>query len=253
MAAQAKKFSRDSSFKKKPNRAASIFSVGASDLKGAADMIARARARRIEARERAEEARREGPSASAMKSNPAALRAALKRRQVARISKPGKANPKSRDTEHVFTADGTRYARTDLYRPTIKDRIEGVKRRAANRSFDWWEQHKKQVVVAGIATVAGFMIYGAWKNAQLERQLGVSRARPLPKSLVPSHPAAKSRVGWGLPPPDSYGWFYPQSWDWAWNDDGYDYPFVAAPPSPVVTKGHFAGMPRPLYPARRSY
>jgi hypothetical protein len=223
------------------------------DVEGAAEMARRARARRDIARVKADQARVEGPSVSVLKSDPDALRAALKRRQVARISKPGKANPKSRDTDHVFTADGTRYARTDLYRPTIKDRVGSVKRRVTYGSLDWWDKHKKQIVVAAIATTAGFMIYGAWKNAQLQKQLAM-RSRALPKSLVPSHPAARTpasaHVGWGLPPPVSYGWHGAPAPMWALA--GYDYPFVAgvaAPSTPVVTKGHFAGSPRALYRA----
>lgn len=238
-----------------PNRAnilakrTSLFSVGLPDIEGVADVVKRARARRDIARVKSEQALRSGPSTSVLKKDSAALRAALKRRQIARISGAGKANPKSRDTDDVFTVDGTRYARTDLYRPTIKDRFGFAKRRVASSSLDWWDSHSKQVVVAAIATVVGFMVYGAWKNAQLERQLG-ARGRGIPK-VPASHPLtqSKARVGWGLPPPSSYGWHGAPAPMWAL--DGYDQPFVGAPPSPIVTKGHFAGMPRALYPAVR--
>jgi len=246
---------------KKPFRASelhekktSLFPVGLPDVEGVRDVAKRARARRDAARVKAEQALRSGPSTLTLKKDSAALRAALKRRQIARISGAGKANPKSRDTEDVFTADGTRYARTDLYRPTIKDRIGLARRRVASSSLDWWDKHSKQVVVAAIATVAGFMAYGAWKNAQLEKQLGMRSRGPVRqtfrsqvKTQIPSG-ASQGRVGWDLPPPISYGWHGASAPLWALA--GYNHPFVAAPSSPVVTKGHFAGYARALYPVR---
>lgn len=117
-------------------------------------------------------------SLSELKSDAAARKQALRRHQIQRISPVGKANPNSKNTDNVFTAsDNTRYARTDLYRPTIPDRFHGLKRRASTRSHQWWDKNKKTIVVATVASVAGFLIYSAWKNAQLEKQLARARSR----------------------------------------------------------------------------
>jgi hypothetical protein len=112
------------------------------------------------------------PSVSTLQSDAAARKLALKRRQIERISPPGKANPNSKNTDDVFTSDdNTRYARTDLYRPIVRDRVNALKTRASVRSHARWGRNKKTVAIAAAATVAGWMIYSVWKNAQLRKKL----------------------------------------------------------------------------------
>src|SRR5271156_741648 len=98
------------------------------------------------------ESRREtferGPSTSTLKSDASALRMALKRSQVREIA--ARANPKSKDTDTVFTAGGRRYARTDVYKATIGERVSGVGKRASASTGEWWDENKGTVLLAGI-------------------------------------------------------------------------------------------------------
>lgn len=147
------------------------------------------------------------PSMSVLKSDAAARKLALKRHQIERISPSGKANPSSKDTADVFTGnDNTRYARTDLYRPIVRDRVNSLKTRASARSHQWWDKNKKTVVVGAVATVAGWMLYSAWKNAQLQKKLAGAHHRKVSSG---SHHA-------GVFTPGYYSPFAPQGYELDW-------------------------------------
>ena len=81
------------------------------------------RAKRVAGREyeRAiHRAERHPPSIAELKSSSEALRQAVRRGQVKKIARV--AAPWSRDTESAFTADHGRYAYTDKYKPTVRER-----------------------------------------------------------------------------------------------------------------------------------
>jgi hypothetical protein len=129
---------------------------------------------------RLEEARERlaaGPPASVLKGNSGALKAALRRGQIKQISPRGGASPKSKDTESVFTVSGTRYAKTDLYKPTISDRATALKHRAGESATSWWDKHKTQVVIGAFGVAAAILAYNAVQNAQERSRLAALAAR----------------------------------------------------------------------------
>lgn len=140
---------------------------------GMSEAAERARARKEEAAEiRSEEHLRhvaEGPDTDLLKSDPAALAHAMKRHQIKKIAEV--ANPLSPDTDHVFTANGSRFAKTGVYVPTVRERAAGVRHAARKHSEAWWDKNKKTIVVGSIAVMGAFLLYSSWKNTQLERRL----------------------------------------------------------------------------------
>lgn len=157
---------------------------------GLGEVAERARGRKAAAAElrlaQRERAVAEGPSVAEMKSDPLALAAAVRRHQVKKIAPV--ANPLSPDTEHVFTAGGARYAKTGVYVPTIGERAAGVRAATRAKGEAWWDKNKKTVVVAALSVTAGFLLYSAWKNAELRRKLEASQAaRRYGPAPVPGH------------------------------------------------------------------
>lgn len=139
----------------------------------------------------------EGPSVEELKSDPLALERALRRREVKRIA--ARANPLSPDTEHVFTADGARYAKTGVYVPTIGERISEAKRGVRAGGEAWWDKNKKVVVLGALGVTAAFVLYGAWKNAELKKRLDAARVYTPPQT----HPGSP----WAAP--QHHTGFYP--------------------------------------------
>ena len=135
----------------------------------------------------------EGPSVEELKSDPLALERALRRHEVRRIA--ARANPLSLDTEHVFTADGARYAKTGVYVPTIGERISEVKRGVRAGGEVWWDKNKKVVVLGALGVTAAFVLYGAWKNAELRKRLDAVRTPPLPYP----YPQTRQASPWATP------------------------------------------------------
>ena len=168
------------------------------------------------------------PTKGLLKTDATARKLALKRHQIERISPLGKANPKSKDSADVFTAnDNTRYAYTDLLRPTISDRIGGAKkrvfegvggakRRTSERGLQWWEKNKKTVVFGSIALVAGLLVYSSWRNSQLERQLATTRARRRTRAFP--EPAGSGSTRAGIFSQYGYSPFAPAGYELGWID-----------------------------------
>lgn len=178
---------------------------------GLGEVAERARGRKAAAAElrsaQRERAIAEGPSVSEMKSDPLALAAAIRRHQVKRIAPV--ANPLSPDTEHVFTAGGARYAKTGVYVPTIGERAAGVRAATRAKGEEWWEKNKKTVVVAALSVTAGFLLYSAWKNAQLRKQLEASR-----RYAPPSMPMHRTGYYYGYEPEEG-------EWQSAWEGEAW--------------------------------
>jgi hypothetical protein len=127
--------------------------------------------------EQAKERLAAGPPVSVLKGSPGALKSAIRRGQIKQISPRGGASPKSKDTESVFTAQGTRYAKTDLYKPTLSDRATALKHRAGESATSWWDKHKTQVVIGGFAVAGAILAYNAWQGAQERNRLAALAAR----------------------------------------------------------------------------
>lgn len=144
------------------------------------------RAREIKAKSselrtsRLEEARERlaaGPPVSVLKGSPNALKSALRRGQIKQISPRGGASPKSKDTESVFTVQGTRYAKTDLYKPTLSDKATALKHKAGESAASWWDKHKTQVVIGGFVVAGAILAYNAWQNAEERNRLAALASR----------------------------------------------------------------------------
>jgi len=116
----------------------------------------------------------EGPSTEVLKSDPVALSQAIRRHQVKRIADV--ANPLSPDTDQVFTSGGARYAKTGVYVPTVRERAEGVKRAARERTEAFWDRNKKTIVVGSIAALGVLLLYNSWKTQRLRERLEAERA-----------------------------------------------------------------------------
>ena len=127
--------------------------------------------------EQAKERLAAGPPVSVLKGSPGALKSAIRRGQIKQISPRGGASPKSKDTEAVFTAQGTRYAKTDLYSPTLSDRATALKHRAGESATSWWDKHKTQVIIGGFAVAGAILAYNAWQGAQERNRLAALVAR----------------------------------------------------------------------------
>jgi hypothetical protein len=97
------------------------------------------------------------PKPSEMKKDPELLRQAVRRGQVKMIAK--RAAPGSKDTADVFTAAGKRYAMTDTYKPTARERVSLVHERAARRGVGFWEKNKTTIVVSALVLTAGYLLY----------------------------------------------------------------------------------------------
>ena len=162
----------------------------------------------------------EGPSVVEMKSDPLALAAAIRRHQVKKIVSV--ANPLSIDTDHVFTANGARYAKTGVYVPTIRERAAGVRAATRARGAQWWDKNKKSVVVAALSVTAGFLLYSAWKNAELRRKLEASQHRYAPPPTAhlvhPANPV--HRTGY-YDDYDGYDYGPDEEWQQVWGGSAW--------------------------------
>lgn len=177
------KWSTDPSFKKKRK------TEEPEKLESISEFVKKERARRFERALKAMEERRVVPKEVPLKkwlSQPGNLDRALKRGMVKMIAKHP--NPKSKDTEDVVTVGGRRYAKTDLYKTPLREKASEVVLKTKYGSEMWWDRNKKAVFVAAVSLVAGFMVYTAWKNAQLEKGLAKQRAR---RYGFAAHPSAQ--------------------------------------------------------------
>lgn len=133
------------------------------------------------------------PSVSSMKSSPEVLKRALSRGQVRRIARV--ASKTSKDTEGLFTAGGARYAVTDLYKPTARERVGLLRERATKRAGGFWEEHKMTFVLGAVGLTALYLLYVTAARAQ---ERGASRPAPRGRHLSGFHRAAlpAHAVGW---------------------------------------------------------
>lgn len=149
-------------------------------------------------------------------SEPEKLKWASKRGMVKKIA--NKANPASKDTSSMFTIGGKRYALTDLYRSPITEKVRDVGARTKAKSLDWWDDHKKQLVIGAVAATAAYLLYTKWKNTQLQKQLASRRHLALAphKASGPSSYAGADYAGWQMQFTDPYGNYdtrSPAAWD----------------------------------------
>jgi hypothetical protein len=115
-------------------------------------------------------------------------------------------------------------------------------RAPAAKASKVWDKNKRVFVVAALSGLFGFFMYGAWKNAQNKREAAAARhGAPHRAGLLA--PMTEGMLG---------GW-YERDLDLEAENARQAiesmYPHFEAPETPVVTKGYFAGMPRPLYRA----
>ena len=96
------------------------------------------------------------PSIASMKSSPEVLKRAITRGQVKRIARV--ASPTSRDTGGLFTAGDARYAVTDLYRPTTRERAGRLRERATRKAGGFWEEHKTKFVLGAVGVTALYLL-----------------------------------------------------------------------------------------------
>jgi hypothetical protein len=114
-----------------------------------------------------EHAGKQRPSISLLKSNSDALKGAIARGQVKRIAKS--ASPRSKDEGGLFTAGGARYALTDLYKPTARERVGLFKEKASRRGVGFWEEHKGTFVLGAVGITALYLIYVTAMRAKEQR------------------------------------------------------------------------------------
>jgi hypothetical protein len=158
-----------------------------------------------------------GTSPKKWLSEPDKLKWASKRGMVKKIA--NKANPASKDNSSAFTIGGKRYALTDLYRSPITEKARDAGARTKAKSLDWWDAHKKQVVIGAVAATAAYLLYTKWKNTQLQNQLAARR--PLRPLLPAPHKASGEYAmgeyaGWQMQFTDPYGNYdtrSPAAWD----------------------------------------
>jgi len=216
---KGKKAARDVSYMKKPEP---------EPLEPISEFMRKEKERRHERALKAIEERRVVPKGVTFKqwlSEPGNLERALKRKMVKLIAKHP--NPKSKDTEDVATVGGRRYAKTDLYRPSIRERVGGAVMTTRHGTEMWWDRNKKIVFVSAVAFAAGWMIYTTWRTKQLEGRFARQRAR---RHALPARP--EHATGWDYPFTDPHGNFDVQTTP-AW--DGREvYPWE---------QEHFAGTP----------
>ena len=165
------KASYDPKFKGKPK-------AEPEKLESISEFVKKERTRRLERALKTMEERRVVPKDVPLKkwlSQPGNLDRALKRGMVRMIARH--ANPKSKDTDDVVTVGGRRYAKTDLYKAPLREKASEIVLKTKYGSEMWWDRNKKAIFVASVSLVAGFMIYSAWKNAQLEKGLAKQRTR----------------------------------------------------------------------------
>lgn len=160
------------------------------------------------------------PSVSSMKSSPEVLKRALARGQVKRIARV--ASKTSKDTEGLFTAGGARYAVTDLYKPTARERVGLLRERATRKAGGFWEEHKTKFVLGAVGLTALYLLYVTAVRAQ---ERGASRPVPRGRHLSGFHPAAlpAHAVGWW--PEERVGWA-PGRWPSEhYRDRGEEFPW----------------------------
>ena len=174
------------------------------------------------------ERERRGPPTSELKTSPEALKLAARRGQIKMIAK--RASPESKDTDNVFTGeDGARYARTDLYSPTIADRLSAAKRRAKTSSSDWWQRNKGKIVLGSLAAAALYLLYSTGKAAR-DRSRLVAMQRALPVA----HPSAAHKTGhWASIDPTMWAipWASPEDYERALVPHGF------LPEAPLENEG----------------
>ncbi len=174
---------------------------------GLGSVAAGHRERMKQLRESRRETFERGPSTDTLKSDPSALRMALKRSQVREIA--ARANPKSKDTETVFTAGSRRYARTDVYTPTISERASGVSKRATAKTGEWWDKNKGTVLLAGIGILGAYVVYTALTKPA-EAPVAQAPKPPPPHPALPAH--ARARVTSAPPAHRTSFWPHHEPW-----------------------------------------
>ena len=133
------------------------------------------------------------PAIAEMKEDPKVLRRAIARGQVKRIARV--ASPTSKDTGGLFTAGGARYAVTDLYRPTARERAGLLHERATKKVGGFWEEHKTKFVLGAVGLTALYLLYVTAARAKERSAAGsFGRSRHLAgyyRASLPGH-----SVGW---------------------------------------------------------
>jgi hypothetical protein len=158
------------------------------------------------------------PSISSMKSSPEVLKRAVARGQVKRIARV--ASKTSKDTEGLFTAGGARYAVTDLYKPTARERVGLIRERATRKAGGFWEEHKTKFVLGAVGLTALYLLYVTAARAQ-ER----SAARPVRRHFTGFHAAALPAHAAGWWPEERVGW-EPGRWPSEhYRDRGEEFPW----------------------------
>jgi len=163
-------------------------------------------------------------SIAELKSDPAALKRAIARGQVKRIAR--KASPLSKDTNGLFTADHARYALTDLYKPTVRERVGLVKERTGRGAASFWDKHKTKIVVGAVGLTAAYLLYVTAVAAKGRTAMRHPAGRHLTGHLYPASPRLHQTGMWSpiMPPgpeaeEDSLdSWYdqHPAAEEWWW-------------------------------------
>lgn len=160
------------------------------------------------------------PSVASMKSSPEVLKRAISRGQVKRIARV--ASPSSKDTGGLFTADGARYAITDLYKPTTRERAGLLRERATRRAGGFWEEHKTKFVLGAVGLTALYLLY---VTAARARERTATRPPARGRHLTGFYPAALPAHATGWWPEERVGWS-PGHWpEEHYRDRGEEFPW----------------------------